>query len=374
MLSWPGRGLLPPPSGRPWPRLVRSPPHSTGVPTQPSAERDAPRSSTLVRAHRRSCWVAPGGRAPGLLRQRLRDARHDHGPALARARGAVDRRLLVVPDVCLEALNVRDGHGGDLPAGLAVLRERVVVKHLHAARGLLVVDEVDEGVADVAHRALVHRHVQEVEGAAEAEGLQLPDEFTLRVAVRDVADHHRGGRPLVLHLIELLREVEVLRDTAVREVLQAIELGQGAVQQGLVLVAEVGDHGVQGGGGPDRAQATEALAVRHGADGAVRHDALVVRAHHRRRQLPLQLPQLVDARSLRRLEGIPRGGAVLVAWPQLLGVQADQVVQAIQLPVIITRLIAGLGDQHGIRRLGPLERTVQGEQAARNRLVLSLNG
>mmetsp|Transcript_105821 Transcript_105821/g.228060 ORF Transcript_105821/g.228060 Transcript_105821/m.228060 type:complete len:367 (+) Transcript_105821:322-1422(+) len=306
--------------------------------------------------------------------ERLRDARHDHGASLPGPSGPVHGGVLVVADVRLQALDVGDGHGGDLSASLAVLREGVVVEHGHAPRGFLVVNEVDEGIAHVAHRPLINGHVQEVEGAAEAEGLQLPDEFTLRVAVRDVADHHRGGRPLVLHLIELLREVEVLRDTAVREVLQAIELGQGAVQQGLVLVAEVGDHGVQGGGGPDRAQATEALAVRHGADGAVRHDALVVRAHHRRRQLPLQLPQLVDARSLRRLEGIPRGGAVLVAWPQLLGVQADQVVQAIQLPVIITRLIAGLGDQHGIRRLGPLERTVQGEQAARNRLVLSLNG
>lgn len=53
-----------------------------------------------------------------------------------------------------------------------------------------VVDEVDEGVADVALVLEVDRQVEEVVGAA-VRGVDLLQQHRLRVLVGDVADHDR---------------------------------------------------------------------------------------------------------------------------------------------------------------------------------------
>mmetsp|Transcript_114072 Transcript_114072/g.158192 ORF Transcript_114072/g.158192 Transcript_114072/m.158192 type:complete len:242 (+) Transcript_114072:419-1144(+) len=241
-----------------------------------------------------------------------------------------------------------------------MLGECVVVKHRHAPGSVLVVDKVDEGIANVAHRPLVDRHVQEVERAAKAEALELADELALRVAVRDVADHHGGLRPLVAALGELLNEVQAPGRPAVREALQAVGLRLVGVRRGVEdirrqarrvvtsgcavvflddgsafrasiitvgLVPEFGRrHGVHGAGRPDVLQAGR-LAIGHGAYRAVRHDALVAR--HLRRELALQRPQLVNARSLSGLQGVPssRAGSL---WPPLAILQAYQVVETVK--------------------------------------------
>mmetsp|Transcript_662 Transcript_662/g.2034 ORF Transcript_662/g.2034 Transcript_662/m.2034 type:complete len:202 (+) Transcript_662:254-859(+) len=137
---------------------------------------------------------------------------------MLRAATAVDGGLLVMAQIRLQALQMSDGHGSYLGPGLLlVLLEGVAGQHFKATLRKGAVDEVHEGVADVAHAAGVDRGVEEVEGPCEAQRLQLADQLALRVTVRDVADHHRGGWRLQLSLGELLREVLALGDVCVLE-------------------------------------------------------------------------------------------------------------------------------------------------------------
>mmetsp|Transcript_661 Transcript_661/g.2028 ORF Transcript_661/g.2028 Transcript_661/m.2028 type:complete len:267 (+) Transcript_661:254-1054(+) len=127
---------------------------------------------------------------------------------MLRAATAVDGGLLVMAQIRLQALQMSDGHGSYLGPGLLlVLLEGVAGQHFKATLRKGAVDEVHEGVADVAHAAGVDRRVDEVEGPCEAHRLQLMDQLLLRVAVRDVPDHHGGRRCFRASLGELLCEV-----------------------------------------------------------------------------------------------------------------------------------------------------------------------
>mmetsp|Transcript_164312 Transcript_164312/g.522565 ORF Transcript_164312/g.522565 Transcript_164312/m.522565 type:complete len:241 (+) Transcript_164312:308-1030(+) len=151
-------------------------------------------------------------------RDRTRDASHDHGAATLRAGTAVHGRILVVAQVRLQALQMGDRDCGNLRPGLLlVLLEGVAGQNAQAMVSPIASDEVHEGIADVAHAAGVDRGVEEVEGPCEAQRLQLADQLALRVTVRDVADHHRGGWRLQHSLGELLREVLALGDVCVLE-------------------------------------------------------------------------------------------------------------------------------------------------------------
>eukprot|EP00405_Crypthecodinium_cohnii_P005709 CAMPEP_0194774918 /NCGR_PEP_ID=MMETSP0323_2-20130528/58911_1 /TAXON_ID=2866 ORGANISM="Crypthecodinium cohnii, Strain Seligo" /NCGR_SAMPLE_ID=MMETSP0323_2 /ASSEMBLY_ACC=CAM_ASM_000346 /LENGTH=61 /DNA_ID=CAMNT_0039710675 /DNA_START=208 /DNA_END=389 /DNA_ORIENTATION=+ len=55
------------------------------------------------------------------------------------------------------------------------------------------IDEIDEGISDIAHRTSVDGNIQEIEGALESKGIQLTDQVLLRDAVRQVPDHHCCG-------------------------------------------------------------------------------------------------------------------------------------------------------------------------------------
>mmetsp|Transcript_72804 Transcript_72804/g.189540 ORF Transcript_72804/g.189540 Transcript_72804/m.189540 type:complete len:213 (-) Transcript_72804:438-1076(-) len=127
---------------------------------------------------------------------------------MLRAATAVDGGLLVMAQIRLQTLQMSDGYGSYLGPGLLlVLLEGVARQHLLASFSPSAVNEIHEGIADIAHGASVHRGIEKVEGFTEAQDLNLPDELTLRVAVRDVPDHHRSWQAHDIGLGKLCDQV-----------------------------------------------------------------------------------------------------------------------------------------------------------------------
>ena len=69
----------------------------------------------------------------------------------------VHRRLLIVRQVRLQALQVRRGDRRHLPGGLTMPLEAVALESFHAAARAARAHEVHEGVAHVGHGASKHR-------------------------------------------------------------------------------------------------------------------------------------------------------------------------------------------------------------------------
>mmetsp|Transcript_69519 Transcript_69519/g.182209 ORF Transcript_69519/g.182209 Transcript_69519/m.182209 type:complete len:322 (-) Transcript_69519:9-974(-) len=100
-------------------------------------------------------------------------------------------------------------------------QETVTCEGLPAELGPRVRDEVHEGVAHAGSGGPVERQVDEVEATAEAGALQLLHELALRVAVRNVPDHQRGGRDPLGNGPILLLKVHVPRNVLVAVLLAA---------------------------------------------------------------------------------------------------------------------------------------------------------
>merc|ERR1740121_568261 len=138
---------------------------------------------------------SPSGAAQAVLGAKLPRV----GTKLARSKSKVCR-----PRICYSAPQIKS----------------VAIESLTAALRPLCGDEVDKHIAYIAHRAKVGRRVQEVEGiATETDESQLMDDILLRVSIRNVPDHQRRWRHLVINIGVLLNEILGLRHSSVFELL-----------------------------------------------------------------------------------------------------------------------------------------------------------
>mmetsp|Transcript_24311 Transcript_24311/g.61642 ORF Transcript_24311/g.61642 Transcript_24311/m.61642 type:complete len:225 (-) Transcript_24311:685-1359(-) len=96
----------------------------------------------------------------------------------------------------LLSLDVRESHLAKL-RGVAATKGFPIAS-LDALLHKLWVPEVDEGIAQIRPPGGAARDVDEVVGAGEADVVQGVSDVLLRVPASDVAQHHRGGRQVIV--------------------------------------------------------------------------------------------------------------------------------------------------------------------------------
>lgn len=97
----------------------------------------------------------------------------------------------------------------------SVSLEAIALESTHAPLRPRMLNEIHESIAHVCHGSLVKWQVEEIEEATKTQILKLGDEFGLRVAIGNVADHERSGWHVLVRMSVLLLQVQVLGHVSV---------------------------------------------------------------------------------------------------------------------------------------------------------------
>mmetsp|Transcript_17155 Transcript_17155/g.47262 ORF Transcript_17155/g.47262 Transcript_17155/m.47262 type:complete len:239 (+) Transcript_17155:70-786(+) len=116
---------------------------------------------------------------------------------------ALHRRVAVILQVPLQTLDVSNGDLRDLARPVVVPQEGVIRQLVCRSQRHGRADKVHEGVPDVPLGALVHRQVDKVIFALEAQAVQLLHQHAPGVHIWDVT-HHQGRDVLLLDVLKLV--------------------------------------------------------------------------------------------------------------------------------------------------------------------------